>query len=175
MSNVSNEQVRNAIKELAGKSTTCKVGMVKSVQGTQTCTVELPEEADLVGVRFKAADNHVDGGIVAIPKVGTSCLIVFIGGSEDEAFLAMADEVDQYIIMGGGNDGLVKVNELVSRINRLENKVNEIIGVHNSHIHPFVGVTPATPASTAPTAMVVDSVITPLTSKNDLENTKVKH
>ena len=65
------------------------------------------------------------------------------------------------IINGGENGGLIKIEELISKINRLENAMN-----NHQHISAAVG-SPTTPLPVKP--------ITSNTQKADLENNKVKH
>ncbi|MEI8111180.1 MAG: hypothetical protein WCH59_09345 [Chitinophagia bacterium] len=70
----------------------------------------------------------------------------------------------------GSLGGLVKVIELTQKLNNLENKVNSLISVFNSHVH--TGVTTGAGASgTTPTT--VTGTLTP-TQRADIENTKIK-
>jgi len=73
------------------------------------------------------------------------------------------------IFNGGTLDGMVKVGDLVTKLNNLENKVNDLVTWSSTHTH--TGVTPG-PGSTG-TAVGVVGTLTP-TQQSELENTKIK-
>jgi hypothetical protein len=59
--------------------------------------------------------------------------------NEVEGFVALYSQVDSIQFGDGSFDGLVKVIELTSKLNDLENKVNSMISVFNAHIHTATG------------------------------------
>lgn len=135
-----------------------------------------------------------DNGVTLLPTVGSRAVIGIIEGQATYAFLIMASKVDSInikvqnklairidaggviTINGDGNKGLVMIEPLVDKLNRLEDKVNGLIDKHNTHTH----ITTATVAATATPGVIapttaVEVPIAPKTLLKDLENTKVKH
>ena len=70
----------------------------------------------------------------------------------------------------GENEGLVIVQNVTDKINRLEDKVNEFLQDYQAHsvIDPISG-------TAGPLLGVAPLQITPKTQKSDLENPKVTH
>lgn len=136
-----------------------------------TCVVELADETEISDVRLKAAIDEVTDGIVQIPVVGSTVLVGSIGNKVSVRAVIMVSEVEETLFNGGENGGLIKISELVTKLNNLENKVNDIVSKFNSHVH--TGVTTGGGSSgTTPTA--VSGTLTP-TEQGDLEDVKVKH
>ncbi len=75
------------------------------------------------------------------PKAGTVCLIGILEGVDAYSFLINAEKVDEIEIKaekitanGGENDGMVKIGQLVARLNTLERDLNSIKTVFKSWI-----------------------------------------
>jgi hypothetical protein len=118
-------------------------------------------------------------GVLKIPENGVQGIVTFF--NNEEAFLLDAEKLSKilikidtstleinnskFIFNGGGKDGLVNVNDLVTKLNNLESKVNTIISTFNAHVHPASGVISPTP--------IVGS-LTP-TNKSDIEDTNITH
>lgn len=127
------------------------------------------------------------------PVVGTKCLIGLIQNKSAAAFIIYAEEIEEYLIedktgfkfhLNEGNltingdefGSMIKIEELVQKVNRLENKLNDLVAKYNAHIHittATVGAS-ATPGTIAPTT-TTETPISPLTAVSDLENPKIKH
>ena len=60
------------------------------------------------------------------------------------------------------------MNELVTKLNNLENKLNTFIGLYNAHVHVETG------GSTSPTVSLVVGTLTP-TVKANIENPLITH
>ena len=73
---------------------------------------------------------------------------------------------------GDSEGGLVKVNDLVDRINDIKDVVNDLITKYNTHTH--VLTLSAGTGTAAPTTTTEPSTI-PNTTANELQNNKVKH
>lgn len=148
---------------------------VDSVDGSKCDVTPLSGVAPMKQVRLNA-DIGSDIGIVITPKKDTNVLVCEL--NKADAFVAMYSEIDQITVKignssalikdgeisfnGGNFGGLVKVQELVNKINALELAMD-------THVHG--GVTPGISAT---------GVATPLkfpvqTQKAEIENTKVKH
>ena len=174
--------IQDAIKmitqrELARAEMYCVLCTVNSVDTSErTCEVTpLNGKADLFDVRFQAELSLTEGMFIE-PKVNSTVLVAFINSVQ--AAVVMCSEIENIYIdtqgdtvfNGGSNDGMVKVGDLVTKLNNLENKVNDLVTWTSTHTH--TGVTPG-PGSTG-TAVGIVGTLTP-TQQSDLENTKVQH
>jgi hypothetical protein len=83
----------------------------------------------------------------------------------------MVGEIDKIYLNGNDYGGLVEVGNLVTKLNNLENKVNDIIASFNSHTHSGVTVGSGVTGTGTPP---VTGNLTP-TQKSDIENTTVQH
>ena len=154
-----------------------KTGVVSNVNETTRLCDVIPNDGSPIvyNVRLQAVKDSTTG-FVQIPKTGTECVITFINRStavlisckEITKLLIDADTVIQF--NDGTLDCMVKVNDLVTKLNNLENKVNAIVTFTSTHVHP--GVTVGL-GSTLVTTTPVTGSLTP-TVKSDLENVKVK-
>ncbi len=166
-----------AQRELARAEMYCVLCTVNSVDTSErTCEVTpLNGKADLFDVRFQAELSLTEGMFIE-PKVNSTVLVAFINSIQ--AAVVMCSEIENIYIdtqgdtvfNGGQNDGMVKVGDLVTKLNNLENKVNDLVTWTSTHTH--TGVTPG-PGSTG-TAVGIVGTLTP-TQQSDLENTKVQH
>jgi hypothetical protein len=104
------------------------------------------------------------------PKENAKCLIGMIDNNNAQAFLINCEEVEEVVWNGGNNKGLVKLPELIDKLNAIENKVNDIITWTATHTH--AGVTPG--GGTSGVAVGVTGTLT-TTQEGDLENEKIKH
>lgn len=161
------------------------IGTVSAVNGIDTIDV------DVDGVLYNDVQlqSIIDGSgvsLLVVPKKGSAVLIGNIEHGTGYILLSadVADKIvikqadDMYIevaknvikLNGDSNDGLVKVKDLVSKVNGIENKVNSILQTLQSIVVPLA------PSGTYPFAPLFASV-TPLanTQQNEIENTKVKH
>jgi hypothetical protein len=167
------------------------VGKVTKVDESNfTCNVmPLDNDAELFKVRLKPTIDNVKKGIIAIPAVDSFVIIGFLKNKDTAPFLIWSSNFDKYYMIGeGGNtfefkddgtilingdseDGIVKVNDLVTKINALENLVNTILATLKATVIPLA------PSGTYPFASLYASAnaISPVTNKTDLENPKVKH
>ena len=166
-----------AQRELARSEMYCVLCKVNSVDtSARTCEVTpLNGKADLFDVRFQAELSLTEGLFIE-PKVDSTVLVAFI--NPIQAAVVMCSEVENIyidtqgdtIFNGGTNDGMVKVADLVTKLNNLENKVNALVNWSGTHTH--AGVTPG--PGTSGVAVGVVGTLTP-TNQNELENTKVRH
>lgn len=159
---------------------------VDAVDG-RTCTVipvGMPDDAKLENVRL-SADINGSAGLVVTPVEGSVVLVGRISAADHvvlvcseiekvelisgDATLEMAD--GEITMNGGGNGGLVIVAELVSKLNALEEKVNELLQTLQGVVIQLA------PSGTYPLATDFAAVmpIQPVTQPADIENDKVKH
>lgn len=151
-----------ALKHIHNPSFVCTVSAVSLADLTCTCT-PVNGDADLLDVRLISQSAN---GFLILPSVDS---IVIVSSIDNRTYyVSMFSEVDEIQLNGDTYDGLVKVGDLVTKLNNLENKVNAIIAAYNAHIHVETG------ASTAPTVSLVVGTLTPTVQAN-IENTRVKH
>lgn len=131
-------------------------------------------DAEIFDVRLQSSINSAVG-LVTIPKVDSFVIVTFI--NKLTGYVALCTEIDkilidtpEIIINGGEKGGLMNVEDVVSKLNSLEQKVNDLITACSS-----VVVTLA-PSGAFPLASFFTSV-TPLTptQKTDIEDPKIKH
>jgi hypothetical protein len=167
-----NTDIREALRTLIGhedlaafKSLICTVSNINTTTMTCDC-IPINGEPDFVDVLL-----CVDGkkGFVLIPTDGS--FVAVTQTSETDAYLAMVSEVDGIWLNGNTNGGLVKVVDLTTKLNNLENKVNQLITAFNAWTPvPNDG---GAALKTALTTWVATS-LTP-TVRANIENTNVKH
>jgi hypothetical protein len=162
-------EIVEAIRKIANNEFTpysivCEVESVNLIDKTCYC-IPVNGDADLQNVRLNADKKD---GFILIPKQNSLVVVSFINDST--AYISMVSEVDEINLNGTSFDGIVKVNDLVTKLNNLENKVNTIISTFNSHTH--VASSFGSPTTVPP--VLVTGTLTP-TVKTDLENEKIKH
>ena len=173
----------------------CTVKSVNKADGTIVAT-SVKEEVDYFNVRLKAVlPDGTGAGILAYPVVGSAVSIVLLDGLDTMAFVAQMSEVESWLVKaqngvsieltqagklllnGSSLGGLVKVANVLAKVNRLEAAVNTLGTLMSTHVHALV--TPTLPPAPFPAAVAVASgqagpVLTP-TLRTDLENTNVQH
>jgi hypothetical protein len=164
------KELQDAIKKLSGfddlqfESAMCNVKNVDITNNTCTCT-PVDGSADFLDVYLSMDKSK---GFLLIPKTGSLVIVSQI--SDTVAFISMVSNVDQIYLHGDSQEGLVTVKSLTTKLNNLENKVNDLIIACSSQI-----VTLA-PTGTFPLAPYFTSVLPlSITTKSEIQNTKVKH
>lgn len=161
------EKLIQRLKEIGRIPAIIEPATVKSVDTTAlTCVVELADETEISDVRLKAAIDNVKDGLVQIPVVGSTVLVGCIGNNVSVRTVIMFSQVNEVLFYNGANGGLVKIGQLVTKLNNVENKVNDVIAFINGHSHVSHG-SPPSPGYTGGNLTA--------TTQSDLENTKVKH
>lgn len=161
----------------------CYLANVTSVDETEfTCSV-LPVngEVEIENVLLSTVSND---GMVLIPEVDS--LVMVTTSKYSPSYVSLFSDLSKIIIVIGESkleivdgsikfndgtlDGLVKVNSLVTKLNNLENLVNDLISKYNSHTHTGVQTGGGTSGTTA---TIETGSLTP-TTKSDIENPKIK-
>lgn len=183
--------IAQMIKTIAGNSgeveaRVCVVTAVDVDARTIDCE-PLDESAPILGVNLQA-NQGLATGIVTFPKKGSHVIVAMMNGGMGGCVIATEEieraEIvigetsaeltkDGVVLNGGGLGGLVKVEELTS-------KLNELIDAFNNHTHTL-GKSAVTVAGSATTQSNTAPIIVPaITSKHtkvkrgDYENEKVK-
>ena len=85
------ERLLNILKQEEKTLPSVVHGVVEEV-GESYCSVKLASDLVLSSVRYTSTDSAMSG-LIIIPKVGSNCLIGYIGNDENRAYLISADEV----------------------------------------------------------------------------------
>lgn len=158
-------EIREKIKRIANGngSFTCFTAKVTSVDG-ETCDVEL-EGMKLTDVRLRAVMNGEDSKILVTPKIGSHVLVVDLSGNLSQLAVVGYSEVekieidatDKIIFNGGNNKGLIQIEKLTQ-------KLNELVIAINAHTHPVSGNATGTMVNTLSTFR-----------SSDYEDTNITH
>lgn len=163
------EAIRAMQTEQSINTMLCKV---ISVDGLLCDCEPINGDADILEVRLNASGEI---GYVITPKIGS--LVMVTKFERFEAFISSFSDVEKVeincnniVFNGGENDGLVLIGELVTKLNNLENQINDILNILKTTTIPLA------PSGTYPFAPLYTSItpIAPITQKSDLENTKIK-
>lgn len=170
--------------ELAKEKFYSQIGKAVNVdEEKRTCDFEpIEDEATREGVRLQSVISETKG-FVLIPKENSDIVVTFFNRST--GFVSLTSELEKVIwdvdltqINGGDNGGLINIEDLITKINQLENALNNHIAIFNSHIHittATVAATP-TPGIIAPTTPGdATNTIAPITQRSDMEDITVNH
>ena len=160
------------IRKLAdnGDEIYAKIGVVKTVNTKdRTCDVDpIDGSATIFGVRLQADINGSDGFLI-VPVKGSHVIVNFL--NKNAAFVALTYKIDYVNLRGDNYGGLIKIEELTSRLNAIEKDVNTLKTTFKSWVvNPNDG---GLALKTASAAWYGNNIT--LTKKQDIENTKVKH
>lgn len=185
---MSDRSVKVAVQKLAGtfKDDTVQliIGTIDSVDEDKAiCSVKIQNDVILPNVSLQSS---ICDGLLIVPvkdstvyvltsKYNTPLIVQYSDIDKfelqvnDSYFLVKNDGSIQ--LNDGSYDGLVKVGELVKKVNALENLVNNILTA-------LKGITiTLAPSGSVPFAPFFSafSNISPITQQSDIENVKIKH
>lgn len=141
---------------------------VKEVNG-EFCTVTpVNGDAEIFKVKLVAGSSKTP--LLIVPVVDSVVVVTFL--SKNTAFISLYSEIETVQIRGDQYGGLVKIEELVKKINTLEGRINDLLTALKS-----ITVTIPSGGGAVPFApfFAAISPIVPTTQKADLENDKIKH
>ncbi len=154
-------EVRELLARFVGSNRPTMLGTVKYVDKTEnTCTVD-DDGVEWLGVRLRSITGE-NNGIVAYPKQGAYVLCVQVEDTEEWAVIKATEyesiemTIESLVINSGDNGGLVKIDAMISWMQKVKTDLTTI--------------------STAMKGLGVPVVITtdqPV--KSDFEDTKIKH
>lgn len=152
---MSDEKIRTAIRKIAGNgSTQAHVAEVVSIDiNNRTATVQANGVNYIVQMAPATGDQ-----LLQIPEIGSTVFIV-------DGIIVGYSDLSELWLRGNQFEGLVKVSDLVTKLNNLEDKVNSLLTAYNTHTHASAG---------APPVPTVTGTLTP-TTQNEIENPLVKH
>lgn len=180
MSSKSDQLVR-AIREIARDPNAEVYAVLAEViavdEGERTCTIEpLNGDAQVTGIRFA---NSANAMFLAVPAIGSIVLVDFF--EDSEGYISMFSEVDSLVfsttpgnviqLQDGSFGGIVKVTDLVSKLNAIEQDINNL----KSAISDWTPVpNDGGAALKAALASYAGSTLTQ-TTRQDLENESITH
>lgn len=119
------------LKGLSPKSGSIYQGIVTALDGC-TCTVRIGD-IEIPDIRLRASESAKDGTqMLVCPKIGTACILGSLSGDLADLCVLTVDEVEGVIIHGkveindGNNGGLVNIEDLVKKLNTMENDINNL-------------------------------------------------
>lgn len=143
----------------------CDTGVARNVDAAHgVCDVEIEGKAPAEG----ALIGNAESGVMVVPKDGSVVAVVWV--SKTTAVVVMVSEVEEIRLMGGQMGGLVKVEELVKKLNAVEKDLNSLKQVFQGWVTvpQDGGAALKTAATTWATRQLTE------TQKSDIENEKVK-
>lgn len=147
---------------------------------TCSCT-PIDGAAQLFDVNLQAG-KEATTGFVQIPTVESQVVVTFL--SKDTAFISLCVEVDKVLldcdevtINGGDNGSLIIIQDLVDKINAIEDAHNGLVSDFNLHTHNTTATISASavPGVISPTTSQNTDIIIETTTVAAIENTKVTH
>jgi hypothetical protein len=178
MNEQNDRSITSAIRKLAGTYNVDTIylvtGRVISVdENAGTCSVEAVTGKATTTIDGVELQTTVSDGLLIVPKVDSEVKVLF--STYTTPFIVQFGDVEKMYIAAeliqfndGALNGMVKVTELTTKLNNLENKVNGIISSFNSHLHTSGGAGAPTTPPTAP----ISGTLTP-TNQADIENTLI--
>ena len=172
----SNREITEAIQRLAGTwgkdYMNVIVAKVVSVDDeAMTCSVDPVNDSSTVTIDNVLLSAEANDGLVQYPSIDSIVLVAY--GVKQQPFILMFSDIDKCRItidqcdffidkngiklFGDNYGGLVKVDDLVAKINTLENTINQI-AVWALTVTPPLTITPIVP-----------------TTAIEISNTKVQH
>lgn len=121
------------------------------------------------GVKLLSEFN--ESGLVTIPNVGSKCIVFRYA---QNYFATGFSDVKTIYLKGNDNKGLIKIDDLVDKLNTLEDTLNGLIQDYNSHTH-IVSVDPVSHAGSATPTTNINTDVLINTTVQDLENPDVLH
>lgn len=182
--------IQEAVQKLAGthlrdniELVQCTVASVDLSTRTCDCTpISGVAVTDIPNVQLMA---EVDDGFLIIPTVGSTVFVLH--STRHAPYIELFSQIDgvmvivgnvQLVINGSGIQlgdgsfgGLIQIQQLVEKLNNLENAVTSHIAKFNTHTHAGVQAGAGTTATPIPT----DDQNLTLTLQSDLENPLITH
>lgn len=156
---------------------------VTKINKDDTVDVEV-DGFEMYDISLKSIIDEKDSSVVLVPEVGSDVLIGRIAKSDTGLFVSKVNDLkeikihfkeglkavlnkDSFVIDDGKNGGLILIEELLKKVNRLESNLK-------SHQHLYIPYPGGVPAATVPTTKSPSNAFVNTTRK-DIENQKVKH
>ena len=110
-------------------------------------------------------------GVVTYPVEGSYVAVTYLDGQDEEAYVSLYSEIEEVIIHGGDNGGVIKVQELKKQLDKNNTLLNAILTVIGSPVNEAGNGAP----SSFQAALNVAVSSLSLGDFSNLENAKFKH
>jgi hypothetical protein len=141
------------------------LGKVISVSGSTCNVLAVERDVELIDVRLQ---TEASNGVLLTPAVDSFVICAPI--NDVEFVVVMYSAIDSIKLLDGSFGGLIKIEDLVEKVNNLESNVNDILNALNG-----ITITLA-PSGAVPFAPFFAAIaaLTP-TQVSDIENDKIQH
>lgn len=156
------QELMRLVTEATGGASNMICEVVSNDLSNFTTKVKIGEVEEIV--RMRSVIREDKKGFVLVPAPGSKVIIERIEGSENY-FISAFYEVDEVLLNGGVNGGLIKIGDLTNKINNLVDEVDNLRIKYNNHTHASHGT---------PTVSLVTDSFTQF-NKSDYENDTFKH
>lgn len=150
------------------RSKTLIDGVITNVNSNYTCDITV------LGVPISGVPINVLIGsqtdFYIVPKINTPCLVTFRDGDMQRPQIIQFHQADKVVFFQGLNGGMILINDMVQRMNNVENLLNDLIAKYNQHTH-ILTLTSGT-GTAAPTTTIETQTAT-LTQVSDIENQQI--
>jgi hypothetical protein len=158
------EEIRKALIAIVkgSNSVVAEWCRVKSITG-KSCTVDVDGLAiDKIALGFD------DSGVTVYPKENTDVLVLFASNTNNVGVVIWAKETDKIEIMGNGNGGLIKIDDLKQQYD------NNLEAIKASCVAGFTALAGLDGSASLNAFNTAKNSILAL-DKTALENDKIKH
>ena len=122
------------IRDLMGKAQmSIYQGIITGVDGV-TCSIRFGSQ-EVSGIRLRASLSDNDRQILVVPKVDTAVVVGSLSGDLADLVVLKADEIERIEVNGGQLGGLINIDDLTDKLNKLVNEVNALKNAFNGHTH----------------------------------------
>ena len=136
----------------------------------ETCCVDI-DGLTASDVQLRAVVNGEESGILVTPKTGSHVTVADLSGDLTRLVVIGFSEVEKVEINGGHNGGLINIEDLVKRLNYIEDKIGTLMDIFNDWI-----VTPEDGGAALKLALAPWYIgQMRKTNREDIEDEKVKH
>jgi hypothetical protein len=143
-----------------------ELGTVDSVDETNQTFEFLPNgggAADTVNMTVYGGT-----GIVIVPKLDTVVLVGYV--NKRDKYLLTAKEIDKITFRNGDNGGLINIEDLTTKLNKLVDEIGSLKTALDTHTH--LGVTVGAGVTGVPSPITANFTDF---NKSDYEDTKILH
>ena len=186
------EQAYNALVNAIKRNVAIPVivGEVTTVNSNFTCDITPVDGGPVYhDIRLKASVDADEKGLIIIPSVGASVILVRIGHDENNAYVLAASKIDRYFIKtesgitleltssgelhlnGNAFKGVLKHDDVKHALDTLQQSVNLIVGAGQAAFQALSVLDGGASASAFNAGI---SARQPIVT-NNLQNPKVKH
>lgn len=183
------EKIKKHLQELGKVQAATFPAVVTEVnEAERTITVKDSYNIEYPDVRLKASIKSSDD-IIFFPKKDANVIVAIIGGDEATLLVIAIDEVDKIegkigdiilkvdkngVELNGNQFGsLIKIEEIVKKLNTIENAFNDHVNEFNNHTHNAPQAPSGTLATLGP--LVLSNQNLQKTQVTEIENDKIKH